>query len=249
MARSSGGAQLDALRFFRHGFDKLRVNFLFHQNAAACRAHFTLIDEHAEERAVHGGFPIRAIEENIWRFAAQLQGHTLQGVRGALDDQFADGRAAGERDLIHAGMRDQRGTAGLAKAIHDIDDAGRQAHVFEPACKFKRRQRSLLRGLEHARAARRERRRQLPCGHQQRKIPGNDLSRNADGLAQREAQRIGRHGIHVAHNFVRQAAVIFKAGGHIRDVEFGFHNGLAGVARFQFRKHGGVLSDFFRELE
>jgi hypothetical protein len=53
----------------------------------------------------------------------------------------------------------------------------------------------------------------------------------------------------MAHNFVRQTAVIFEAGGYIRDVEFGFDNGLAGVAGFQFRKHGGVLADFFCELE
>ena len=107
----------------------------------------------------------------------------------------------------------------------------------------------MLRGLEDAGASRCESGRELPGGHQQRKIPGNDLACDADGFAQRKAKRVGGDRIHVAHYFVREAAVIFKTGGHIRDVKFGFDNGLAGVARFQLRKHGGVLADFFRELE
>ncbi len=124
-------------------------------------------------------------------------------------------------------MRDERSAAGLAKTVHDIDDAGRQTCFFEPVCKFKRGKWGLLRGFEHPRTACGERRRQFPRGHQQRIIPGNNLARDPDGLAQREAERIGRHGIYMAHNFVGEASVIFEAGGHVGDVEFGFDNGLA----------------------
>src|ERR1700675_4533307 len=41
-------AEMDAFRFFGHGFDKFGINFLFYQDAAACGADFTLINEHAE---------------------------------------------------------------------------------------------------------------------------------------------------------------------------------------------------------
>ena len=60
-------AELDTLGFFGHGFYKTWNRFSFPpQDAAAGRAHFSLVDEDAEERAVHRGFPIGSIKENIW---------------------------------------------------------------------------------------------------------------------------------------------------------------------------------------
>src|SRR5262249_15902737 len=50
--------ELDALGFFRHRFNKLRVNPFLHEDAAAGGADFALIDEHAEKCAVNGGFPV-----------------------------------------------------------------------------------------------------------------------------------------------------------------------------------------------
>src|SRR4029077_8285506 len=67
------GAELDALGFFRHGIHELGIDFLFDKDAAAGRADFALIDKDAEERAVHGGFPIGAIEEDVGGFAAELE--------------------------------------------------------------------------------------------------------------------------------------------------------------------------------
>src|SRR6266481_2317878 len=55
-----GGAELDTLGFFGHGIHELGIDFLFDEDAAAGRADFSLIDEDAEERTVHGGCPIGA---------------------------------------------------------------------------------------------------------------------------------------------------------------------------------------------
>ena len=99
-------AKLDALGFFGHGFDEFRVDLFFDQDAAASGADFALIDEDAEEGAVDGGFPVGVGEENIGGLAAELEGDTLEGVGGGLDDDFADGGAAGECDFVD--VRDAR---------------------------------------------------------------------------------------------------------------------------------------------
>src|SRR5258707_57274 len=115
------GAELNALGLLRHGVDELRIDFLFDEDAAARGADFALIDKHAEERAVNSGFPIGAIEENVGGLATELESDSLEGVRGALDDNFPDNGAAGECDFVHAGMSDERRPRGLAKAVDDID--------------------------------------------------------------------------------------------------------------------------------
>ncbi len=82
--------KLNALGLLRHGVDEFRIDFLFDEDAAAGGADFALIDKHAEECAVNGGFPIGAIEENVGRLATELESDTLEGVRGAPDDNFPD---------------------------------------------------------------------------------------------------------------------------------------------------------------
>src|ERR1039458_2654370 len=80
----------------------------------------------------------------------------------------------------------------------DVDYARRQSAVGEMFGEFKRRKRSLFRGLQHAGAAGSDRRGEFPCRHQQRIVPRNDLSGNADWLFEREGHRVVGDRIHVA---------------------------------------------------
>ena len=68
-----GRAELDGLGFRCHGLDKLAVDGPLHQDAAAGRTDFTLVDEDAEERAVDGGFEIGVGEEDVGGLAAQVR--------------------------------------------------------------------------------------------------------------------------------------------------------------------------------
>src|SRR5580698_3707086 len=242
-------AKLDALGLLGHRFHKYGVDFLFDENAAARGTDLALIDEDAEERAIYGGFPIGVREKNVGRFAAEFKRDTLERISGAFDDDFADGGAAGESDFIHAGMRYERGTRGFAEAVDDVYHTRRQANFGEIVRKFKRAERRLLSGLENAGATGRKRGREFPCGHEQRVVPRNDLAGYANGLAQREAERVGGNGIHAAKNFVGEAAVVLEASGDVGDVVLGFDDGLASIAAFDFGKLGGVLADFLGELK
>ncbi len=111
-------------------------------------------------------------------------------------DLAADGRRPGEGDLVDVGMVDQRGP-GLAVAREDVQHARREADLERELAEPQRAQRRLLGGLQHDRAARRQRRPELPGGHQQREVPGDDLPAHADRFAAGVAVHVrGRDGQH-----------------------------------------------------
>ncbi len=74
---------------------------------------------------------------------------------------------------------DQR-RAGRAVAGDDVDDARRQARLDADLRKGQRGQRGVFGRLQHDRIAGGERRRDLPGEHQEREVPRNDLSADAD---------------------------------------------------------------------
>ena len=63
-----------------------------------------------------------------------------------------------------------------------VQDARGQPRLEHQLTHTQHRQRSLFRGLQHHSAPRGERGRKLPGGHQEGKIPGDDLPNNADGF-------------------------------------------------------------------
>ena len=146
-------------------------------------------------------------------------------------------------------MLHERRAASFAESGDHIDHALRQADIVETLGEFERGERRLLGGLQHAGASGGERGSELPCAHQQWIIPRDYLSRDSDGLFQRQAHRIVWHGIYVADNFRRQATIVFKAGCDIVDVKFGFDNGLASISAFQLGEQRGILADFFRQAK
>ena len=107
----------------------------------------------------------------------------------------------------------------------------------------------MLCGLEYAGATSGDGGGKLPSGHKQRIVPGNNLAGDANRFAHGEAEGVGGHRIHVAGDFVGEAAVILEASCDVGDVEFRFDDGLAGVAAFQFGELRGVLADFFGKSE
>ena len=155
-------------------------------------AALAVIEEDGAGRAGNGGVQIGVVENDVGRFAAQFERDLLQIARGGLHDQLAHFGRAGERDLIDVRMRGQRGAGGFAETRHDIHHAVGNAGFLNQFAQAQRGERRLLGGLQHHGAAGRQRRAELPGGHQQREIPGNDLADHADRLAQRVGQKLRR---------------------------------------------------------
>src|ERR1700730_8936943 len=244
-----GGTELYGFGLRGHGIDKFLVDRLLYKNTAARGTDFALINEDAEERAVDGGFKIRVGKENVGRFSAEFESYAFDRIGGLLDDNLPDRPTARECDLVDVGMLHQGRAASLTEASDDVDYAGREANIGQPVRHLQRCNRGLLGRLQHAGAARGQRRRQLPGRHQQRIIPRNDLARDSDRFLECEAHGVVRNRIHISENFCGEAAVVLKAGGDVRNVVFRFNDRLARVAGFQLRQHGRVLANLVCQTE
>ena len=77
-------------------------------------------------------------------------------------------------------MRHERRARRAAEAGQDIEDALGQADIIGDPAEFNRRKRGQFGGFEDDCRPGRQRRRNLPCCHQQRIIPGNNLRSNTD---------------------------------------------------------------------
>ena len=136
----------------------------------------------------------------------------------------------------------------IGAARDDVDHAGRQIGVLEnfgeqQGCEWGR-----LCGFEHDRVAARQSRRQLPRCHEQREVPRNDRSDNADWLGCATCEGV--------FQLVGPAGVVEEVRRCQRDVYIaGFFDGLAAVQRLQhgeltgaFRQQTGDAEDVFGTL-
>jgi hypothetical protein len=141
-----------------------------------------------EDRPCRGRDGARKIgvgEHEVRALPAQLERDPLHRVGREPHDLPAGPRRAREGHLVDARMSHEIGTRRRAVAGDDIQSAGREADLDGELGQANRGQRRLRVGLEHDGAARRERGGELPGRHHQWVVPGDDLSRDPDGLLQR----------------------------------------------------------------
>ena len=105
------------------------------------------------------------------------------------------GDRAGEGDAAHQRVADQRRARLLAVAGDDVEHAGRQAGLQRQLGQAQSRERRLLGGFEHGRAAGGESRGQRAGGHAERVVPGDDVGGDAQRLQQREVDHAGPSGM------------------------------------------------------
>ncbi len=141
------------------------------------------------------------------------------------------------------------GGAGLAEAGDDVHDALGQAALLEEACELEEGEGCLLRGLDDHGAPRADGRSQLPGGHEQRVVPGDDLAGHPERLAQGQRHRVVGHGYHLAVELGGEAAVVLEAGGHVGEVVLRLHDGLAGVAGLDLGQPRQLVAHLLGEAE
>ena len=157
------------------------------------RAHFALVEEHAEQRAFDRRLEVGVGEEDVRRLAAELERDLLQRVGGGAHDVLPTSALPVNAILSTSGCSTIAAPAVRPSPVTMLTTPG-----GKPGCRRKlgqreRRQRRLLGRLQHRRAAGADRRRELPRRHQQRVVPRDDLAGDADRLAQREAHRVVGH--------------------------------------------------------
>src|SRR2546426_1816202 len=158
--------------------DQLVCDALLHQEPGTRAANLPLIEPDAVDEPFHGAIQIGVFKNDEWRFSAKFERKFLVALRRRLANRAPHFRRTCERNLIDVGMPHQR-FAGRSVASDDVHDAGGEASFLADVCKGEGRQWSKFRGFQHDGIACRERGSNLPCQHQQREIPRNDLTYNA----------------------------------------------------------------------
>ncbi len=129
----------------------------------------------------------------------------------------------------------------------DVDDTGREADLCRELREPQRGRRRLRIRLQDEGAAGSERRRELPRRHQQRVVPGHDLTGDADGLLQRVGEDRAADRIRAAADRAERGSVEAEVLGGAE--ELGLHRGarLAHVARLELDQLLAVRDDRVRE--
>ena len=210
---------------------------LLNDEPGARAAHLALVEPDRVDDALDRRLHVRVVEDDEGRFSSELQRELLALARRGLPDEPADIGGAGEGDLVHAGVFDEK-RARLALALHDVDHALRQARLHAQFREGDGRQRRLFRRLEDHGAAGRKRRRDLPRQHQQREVPRNDLAADAGR----------RHAGKLALDQLRPAGVVVEVARDEGDVDVArLADRLAVVDGFEHRQEARMLLHLARQ--
>ena len=137
-----------------------------------------LIEVNSGDDPFHGLIDRRVFKNNVGRFAAELERQFLFRSGDGVQNSFSDIGRTGEGDLVDVWMLNQC-ASGFAGAGNDVDHALGQFRFLKNFGEMHRRDRRRLGRFEDAGVSAREGRREFPCRHQQREIPGNDLAGHA----------------------------------------------------------------------
>jgi hypothetical protein len=173
---------------------ELVVDVRLNERARRAGADLALVEgEHREalERlvlvVVVGGQDVG--EEHVGALAAEFEGDGDQVLRGVLHDQTAGSGLTGERDLGDPRARREWLTRLGAEAVDDVDDT-RRKQVADDGDQVQDRRGRLLGRLENDSVACSKCGSELPHGHEDREVPRNDLSDDAEGLVEVVGHRV-----------------------------------------------------------
>ena len=230
--------------------NELVVNGFLHVDTGTGAATLAVVEEDTEVNPGNGIINVRVLEDDIWRFATELERDLLQvGARGSLEDRAADDSRASEGDLVDVHVRGKGGTSRLAKTRDDVDDTWREASLLGESGSDETTKRSLLGSLQNNGVSASNRRADLPRPHEQWEVPWDDLSADANGLLLDVVEGIWRGIDDLAVDLVRPAAVVSQAADAHADVDLGHGCGLAVIERLNRGKEVEVLLEKVGELD
>ncbi|MNJ22605.1 hypothetical protein D3C77_169780 [compost metagenome] len=165
-----------------------------HIEARTCAAHLALVEEYRGGGTRGGLLQVGVGHDDGRRLAAQLQGHAGHVFHGRLADLLTDFGGTGEGQFVYAGVAGESGTGIQPGAGDYVEYAIRIAGFLHQFGQLQGGQRGFVGRLEHHGAAGGQRRPELPAGQQQRKVPGDDGTDDADRFAADETvELIVRH--------------------------------------------------------
>lgn len=140
-----------------------------------------MVEEDTKVDPRDGVVNVGIVEDNVGRLATELEGDLLQvAASSGLHDLSSDEGGASEGNLVNIHVCRKGGTSDLSESRNDVDDTGREASFLDEGGSEETRQRSLFSRLDNDGVTTGNGGTDLPCPHEDREVPGNDLSANTD---------------------------------------------------------------------
>ena len=180
--------------------DELLGNRTLNEQTGIGGAHGALVVERPEDRHLRGLFEVGVGEDQIRALAAAFQPHLLQiGVGCVVQEPFAGRGRAGEGQHVDVRVKAERGARSGAEPRDHVQDARRKSRFDGQFGQTQGRQRRLFGGFEHDAVTDRKRRRDLPDGEVEWKVPRRHRPDDTKGLPgdQRQVSRFGRRDLTV----------------------------------------------------
>ena len=174
--------------------EELVVDTLLHVNAGAGAATLPVVEVDAEIGPVECIVNVGVVEDDIRALASKLESNLLQiRASSGLHDLSADHRRTCECNFVDVHVRRDSGASNLSEARDNVDDTRRESSLLDKRGGNQSRERGLLSRLQDNTIACGEGGANLPCPHEQGKVPGDDLTANANlvRLAASARQRLG----------------------------------------------------------
>ncbi len=200
--------------------------------------------EHTADDPIGRGVEVGVVENDLRRFAAQLERDAGEVLGGGVRDQLADRGRAGEGDLVHAGMTDQRGSDLRSPAGEDVEHARRETRLLDKSGQRERAYGRIVARLRDHGAPGRQGRRELPRQQEQRRVPRHDRRDHTERLVagvHEEVRLVSRD--HLALDLVSKPGEVVEPLGQRRHLACHLAQQLAVVLGLQFRESVGVARD------
>ena len=247
--RIHGVAHLHGLEGFGETFENLVVDLAFDEETRARAAHLALVEENPDLDALDRALEIAVGKENVRGLAAEFERGGNETVGRGLRDVDAHFGRAREGELVKARVLEHRVARGAARTRDDVHDPGGNV-AGDDFGEMQKGERGGRGWLDHDRVPGGERRSELPRAHEEREVPRNDLTHDADRLVQDETHRVvvDAHGApFFGAEASREVAEVVDRERHVDERRLA--DGLAVVHRFDLREEVGLLLEIVGDAQ
>ena len=207
--------------------NELVVDVLLDQETRAGAAALAVVEEDTKVGPGNGVVNVGIVEDNVGRLATKLEGNLLQvALGGGLEDGTADQGGSGEGDLVDVHVAGDGRTSDTAESGDDVNDTRGEASFLDQLGGIETGERGLLGGLDHNGVTSSHGGTDLPGPHEDREVPGNDLTADTNGLMAGVGQSLGVGVNGLAGDLVGPATVVAQAVGGVANIQLGHGHGL-----------------------
>lgn len=159
------------------GSEELVIDAFLDKYTGTSTAALAVVVVDTEVDPVDGLLNISVVKDDVGRLATKLKGDLLE-VRGSsgLHDLSANDSRTSKCDLVNVHVSREGSTGSLAEARNKVENTGRETSLLDELSEDQGRERSLLSSLHDNGVTSGQGRANLPCQHEEREVPGDNLT-------------------------------------------------------------------------